>query len=513
MTLPVLKAASYVLVQAPTSLLHYGSTQTSTRVKDPNAEYLQKIPQFLRSFDECVAYPPNQAFIGNMLPDELNNIAEPWYQHPVEGASRFGEQGEIMPEEELFGLMKLYDSFDMVRLTKDFTADVRARLEAHPIYSKKDLKALGEGADLAEIEGFVHAHTAEGLYLGEKLIGCVRQAHDIDPNLNAHVMLENMMTKASGVLALLNLEKQGFDLSQIEYIIEASEEACGDMNQRGGGNFAKAMGEMAGCVHATGSDTRSFCAGPSHALVNAAALVKAGVYTQVAVIAGGAVAKLGMNGKDHIAKNIPLLEDCMGGFAILITGNDGKSPIIRTDLVGRHTVGTGSSPQAVITSLVTDPLDKGGLKITDIDKYSVEMQNPEITKPAGAGNVPESNYKMIAALGVKRNELDRNDIPNFVQKYGMPGYAPTQGHIPSGVPFIGPMIKMMAAGVLEKAMIIGKGSLFLGRMTNLFDGVSFVVERNTGVVEEAQGEDDSKLKKMVADAMRNMAEMLLKDAE
>ena len=32
------------------------------------------------------------------------------------------------------------------------------------------------------------------------------------------------------------------------------------------------------------------------------------------------------------------------------------------------------------------------------------MQNPEITKPAGAGDVPEANYKMIAALGVKRGD-------------------------------------------------------------------------------------------------------------
>ena len=34
--------------------------------------------------------------------------------------------------------------------------------------------------------------------------------------------------------------------------------------------------------------------------------------------------------------------------------------------VGRHTVGTGSSPQTVMTSLVTEPLDKGDLKITDM---------------------------------------------------------------------------------------------------------------------------------------------------
>ncbi|MCK4257893.1 MAG: glycine reductase [Halanaerobiales bacterium] len=514
MTLPVAKGASYVLVQTPATLFHYGSTQTQTRAKDPNAEYLKKIPEFLRSFEDCVAYGPNQAYIGNILPDELENMAQPWYENPMQDASRYGEQGEIMPEDEFIGLVKMNDSFDLVKLTKEITAEIKAKLEAHPIFSNKDLKALGEGVELSEIEDFVNKHVAEGLYIGENLVGCVRQAHETDPNLNAHVMLENMMTKASGVLALLNLEKQGHDISDIEYVIEASEEACGDVNQRGGGNFAKAMAEMAGCLNATGSDTRSFCAAPAHSLVNAAALVKAGVYKKVAVIAGGAVAKLGMNGKDHTAKKLPILEDCLGSFAILITENDGESPVIRTDLVGRHTVGTGSSPQAVITALVTNPLDRGGLKITDVDKYSVEMQNPEITKPAGAGNVPEANYKMIAALGVKRGDLQRTDIPGFVKEHGMPGFAPTQGHIPSGVPFVGPAIKMMKAGQIEKAMIIGKGSLFLGRMTNLFDGVSFVMERNSGVVEEAtHGEDDVKLKKMVAGAMRELAGILLKDAE
>lgn len=514
MTLPVVKGASYVLVQTPTTLFHYGSTQTQTRAKDPNAEYLKKIPEFLRSFEDCVAYPANQAFIGNILPDALADMAQPWYENQMENASRYGEQGEIMPEDEFIGLVKMNDSFDLVKLEKSFTEEVRAKLEAHPIFSAKDLKALGEGVEQAEIDKLVNDHVAEGLYLGDKLVGSVKQAHDSDPNLNAHVMFENLMTKASGVLALLNLEKQGFDISDIEYIIEASEEACGDVNQRGGGNFAKAMAEAAGCANATGSDTRSFCAAPAHSLVNAAALVKAGVYKKVAVIAGGAVAKLGMNGKDHIAKNVPLLEDCLGAFAVLIEENDGESPVIRTDIVGRHTVGTGSSPQAVISALVTTPLTNAGLTIKDIDRYSAEMQNPEITKPAGAGDVPEANFKMIAALGVKMGALERTQIMDFVKDHGMPGYAPTQGHIPSGVPFVGPAVKMMKDGQINKAMIIGKGSLFLGRMTNLFDGVSFVMEANSGVVETAPtGEADAGMKKMVAEAMRELAGILLKDSE
>ncbi len=46
------------------------------------------------------------------------------------------------------------------------------------------------------------------------------------------------------------------------------------MNQRGGGNFAKAAAEIAGLVNATGSDARGFCAAPAHAMIEAASLVR-----------------------------------------------------------------------------------------------------------------------------------------------------------------------------------------------------------------------------------------------
>ena len=137
-----------------------------------------------------------------------------------------------------------------------------------------------------------------------------------------------------------------------------------------------------------------------------------------------------------LKKGLPALEDMIGGFAVVITQDDGVNPFINLNMLGRHSVGTGSAPQAVITSLVTDPLDRNGLKITDIDKYSPEMQNPDITKPAGAGDVPLANYKMIGALAVKRGELQRAELANFTVEHGLTGFAPTQGHIPSGVPYV-----------------------------------------------------------------------------
>ncbi len=508
MKFPIVKGAGYVLVNTPDMLIHNGSTQTIERLTNPDSEYLKGLTEHIRTFDDVVAYLPNQVYIGNLHPEKLKEYDMPWFDKESPIKERFGKYGEIMPQDEFVGLMKMADAFDLVKLEKKFVAEVKQKLRKHPIFDENDIEKIKAGLETDEITKQINEYNAEGIYINGQVVGCVKRAHDIDINLNAHTMFENIVVKASGALALKNLiAKNDLDPASIEYVIECSEEACGDINQRGGGNFAKAIAEMAGAVNATGSDTRGFCAAPTHALINASALVQAGVYKNVVVVAGGATAKLGMNGKDHIKKGYPVLEDVLGGFAIMISQNDGVGPVIRTDLVGRHTVGTGSSPQAVITSLITAPLDKGNLKITDIDKYSVEMQNPDITKPAGAGDVPTSNYKMIGALGVKRKELERKELMSFVDEHGLPGWAPTQGHIPSGVPYVGFAIDDMADGKVDKAMIVGKGSLFLGRMTNLFDGVSVILENNTGV-EDKESVSKEEIKKLIAEAMRGFAETL-----
>ncbi|WP_428260749.1 glycine/sarcosine/betaine reductase complex component C subunit beta [Gallibacter sp. Marseille-QA0791] len=508
----VLKGTSYTLAATPDMVLYNGTTQTTERTVNPESEYLKAVPSHLRSYEDIVEYLPNQVYIGNRRPEELSETEFPWYDKKC-GGTREGKYGEIMPQDEFFGLIQICDVFDLVKLEKTFAEEVEKKLAAHELIGAQRAAILNKNADTTEEElaALVEEEHAEPLYNGGKLVGAVKRAHDIDVNLSAHVMLENLVTKASSVLSLMHLVKNtGIDPSEIEYVIDCCEEACGDMNQRGGGNFAKAAAEVAGLTNATGSDVRGFCAGPSHALLNAASLVKAGTFKTVAVTAGGCTAKLGMNGKDHVKKEMPILEDAIAGFAVLITADDGVSPMIRTDITGRHTVGTGSSPQAVIGSLVTDPIDAAGLKLTDVDKFSPEMQNPDITKPAGAGDVPEANYKMIAALGVKRGDIERKDIPEFVKKHGMTGWAPTQGHIPSGVPYLGFAREDMLEGKIRRAMIIGKGSLFLGRMTNLFDGVSFIVEANDGSGSgDTSGVDEERIKELIADAMRSFAEDLL----
>ena len=505
----VIKGAGYILAHTPDMVLHNGTTQTTERIVNPESEYLKELPSHLRDWNTVLGYWPNQVYIGNKTPDDLAAIPQPWCDKTCDVNDRFGPYGQMMPQEEFLLMMQAVDVFSLVKLEKSFVETYKPVLAQNPLIDESILNRIVEGIDGAEIARLVAEEHSEGLYHNNVLVGCVNRAHDIDVNLSAHVMHENMVSKASSVLALLAaLKNAGIDKNDVEYVVDCCEEACGDMNQRGGGNFAKAAAEIAGLNNATGSDVRGFCAGPAHALIDAASLVAAGTFKTVVVTAGGCTAKLGMNGKDHVKKGLPIMEDMIGGFCIVLTQDDGVSPEINLNIVGRHTVGTGSAPQAVISSLVTESLDRNGLKITDIDKYSPEMQNPDITKPAGAGDVPLANYKMIAALAVKRGEIGRGDIASFADKYGLTGWAPTQGHIPSGVPAIGYLCDKIKAGEMNRAMIIGKGSLFLGRMTNLFDGASFVIQANSGP-EAPAGVSEDEVKKMIAKAMREFAATLL----
>ncbi len=505
----VLAATSYVLVHVPDMVLHNGSTQTTERTVNPGSDYLKALPDHIRDYGQAVNYAPNQTYIGNMTPAQLGELELPWYNKPLDKAERYGKFGEIMPQDEFLLLLQICDVFDLVFLSRDFVAKTRPALEQHPLITESHLARLKEGVDQEQIESQVKEGHVEGLYHLGQLVGYVKQAHDVDQNLSAHVVHENLVSKASSVLSLMHLVKNsGINPDEIDYVIDCSEEACGDMNQRGGGNFAKAAAEIAGLKNATGSDIRAFCAAPAHALVTAASLVKSGTFKKVVVTSGGSTAKLGMNGKDHVKKDLPVLEDVLGGFAALISENDGKNPEIDLNLVGRHVVGTGSSPQAVMTSLVLSPLKQAGMKITDIDKFAAEMQNPDVTKPAGAGDVPLANFKMIAALAVTVGEIERKALNDFITQRGMSGWAPTQGHIPSGAPYLGFARQDILDETISTAMIVGKGSLFLGRMTNLFDGISFVIRKNQGQQDQGQGISKTEVRGLIAEALRNFAATL-----
>jgi len=113
-----------------------------------------------------------------------------------------------------------------------------------------------------------------------------------------------------------------------------------------------------------------------------------------------------------------------------------------------------------------------------VDRYAVELHNPDITEPAGSGDVPARTYQMIAALAAQAGEIARSEIPAFAASHGMPGFSPTQGHIASAIAYLHHAVTGLTEGPLTRVQLVAKGSLFLGRMTELTDGVSILLERN-----------------------------------
>ena len=427
--------ATLVLQHVP-DLVRYGSKPLREQ------ERLAELLSALRTYEQALGYAPHQVFIGNLRPEELWSIRRPWWD-ATNGGARSGRFGELMPQGEYLELLAELDQFDLVK----------------------------PGADPNDGAGDI------GLYEGDRTWGAFAAAHDEDESLTAHVLLENLCCKASGVHALrLLLDRTGADPSAIEYAIGCGEEAVGDRYQRGGGALAKAIAEGAGLDGASGCDVKAFCAAPVHALIVAASLVESGAYDQVVVVAGGSLAKLGMKFAGALDHGAPILEDVLAGMAVLVGPAGDDAPVIRLDAVGRHRIGSGSSQQALLTDIVARPLERLGWKIPDVARYSTELHDPEITEPAGGGNVAERNYRMLAGLAVMRGELGKEEIAGFSHEHGMPGFSPTQGHIASAVPWLPHALERLEAGEIASTMLMAKGSLFLGRMTQLWDGASVVLE-------------------------------------
>lgn len=481
----VIKDCAYALIHVP-NLVRYGSKPS--REIEKGQLSLSQLEESLRSFSDAVSYPPNQVFIGNLKPDDLQEMKKPWFKNPIANAARQGKYGEIMPEEEFYGLLKLADvhEYEMVWLEKNFAIMIKEKLENHPLFLGSELlKKLENGKTIEEIKERIESGQtfALPLFHSGKIIGCFNRSKDPyareDEALNPHFLMEGLVAKASGALALKHLlRKADIEPEEIDFILSCSEEAIGDRYNRGGGSLAKAIGEVCQCKNATGPDIKAFCVGPVYALIIGASLIKAGVVKKVAVVGGGCLAKLGMKFQGHLQNNMPIIEDVLGSIAFLITVDDYKSPVIRLDAIGKDSVKAGAKQEDVMRAIVLEPLQKIGKKIIEIDKYAVQLENPEITIPSKTGDVPKKNYDMIAALAILNKEMPAQAMVEFVKKHGMPGFAPTQGHIPAAVPYLGHAVNEIKEGKIQNTMFIARGSLFLGRMSQLHDGMSFIIEKN-----------------------------------
>jgi betaine reductase len=461
-----IEGVSYSLTHVP-DLVRYGSKPLREIRAHPALG--RQLAAHSRDFSAATGYAPHQVYIGNIAPEQLGELARPWYGKLIEGATAEGRFGDLVDQDKFYADLAGADRFELVLFDERWFRERAAQL-----CTGRDPR-LGS---LAEIEARC-AKGALALYSGGRLVGAFEPGHEEDANLVAEVLLENLAAKVTAAHSLRSvLHALKIDRGEIDYVISCSEEAVGDRYNRGGGNLAKAIAEDVGCENAAGSDTKAFCAGPMYAMVHGASLIQSGVAKKVAVVAGGSLAKLGMKFESHLKKNMPVLEDVLGSFAAILAPAKPRQPSIRLDSVAFHPVRAGASPQAMAESLAEKPLAKLGLRLTDIDRYGVELHNPEITVPSGSGDVPRTNYLTLAALAVMRGQIQKNQMEDFVRARGMLGYAPTQGHIPSAIVYLGHAMENLRAGKIRQALLIAKGSLFLGRMTQLSDGCSFLVDCN-----------------------------------
>ncbi|HEX2700215.1 MAG TPA: glycine/sarcosine/betaine reductase complex component C subunit beta [Acidimicrobiales bacterium] len=468
----VVSGAIQVLAHVP-GLARHGSKPARELPRHPDVE--QAFLASLRSYDDAVAYAPHQAYIGATHPRDMGE--RPWWGK-TGTASRLGPRGEIVPDVEFLGLLAAVDRFDLVVLAPDAADEAAAALAQHPLAKHLDLdridKAKGDAAATMLRPGSLPLHLGDG-----RLAGAATAAHEQDESLTAIVLLDNLASKATATLALLHLlHNEGVDPASVDFVIGCGEEAVGDRYQRGGGNMAKAVAEVAGLSEASGMDVKNFCAAPAPALVTAAAMVSAGLFDRIAVIGGGSMAKLGMKFQGHLKHQMPVMEDVLGGAAALVQVDDGLSPRIRLDSVGRHRVAAGGSNPAIMEALAVEPLRRLGIPMTDVDDYATELHNPEITEPQGSGDVAARNYKTIAALAAQAGEIERADIAGFAAEHGMPGFAPTQGHLASSLCYLPHAVDRLTTGDAGRVLLLAKGSLFLGRMSQLSDGMSVLLERN-----------------------------------
>ncbi|HTY76649.1 MAG TPA: glycine/sarcosine/betaine reductase complex component C subunit beta [Candidatus Bathyarchaeia archaeon] len=474
---PVIRSARFFLAHAP-GLVRHGSKPSRDIAREASVGDL--IRGALRPWEHARDYAPNQVLLGARHPDSLWDLPRPWSASSPPGDRR-GPHGEIAPEEDLYGLLKIADQFDLVQLEAGFVEATREALAAHPLVAKSDLEALGPGVSAAAIEARLAGPvpTAPLHLRSGRRIGCIAAGHETDLTLTPDVLLENLAAKVTAAMALRALlAGEAIEPGSVDYVIGSGEEAVGDRYQRGGGNLAKAVAEQAGCLGATGVDVKGFCCGPIHALAIAGSLVAAGVFSRVAVIGGCALAKLGMKYQGHLRHGQPVLEDTLVGVAIVVEGDDGRSPRLRLDAIGRHRVAAGSSQKAILESLVRDPLRALGWSFRDVDKYATELHNPELTEPSGSGDVPQLNYKAIGGLAALEREIAPTDVAAFARAHGLPGFSPTQGHIASAIPFLGHALDGLRSGSYRRVLFLAKGSLFLGRMTQMADGISVIVERH-----------------------------------
>src|SRR5437879_3709949 len=199
----------------------------------------------------------------------------------MDNAPAVGAAGMIIDQDTFYAWLARADTGNLIVLDDAYAPRIAAGLEGVRV-STRDADGLARAVS-AGAEPF-HCDGHDG---DVRVAGVVLPGHEEDESLRAPVLLENLAAKVTGALALRRLRDEVAPHEPVDFLLGSGEEAVGDRYQRGGGNLAKAIGELAGVRTPGGADVKAFCAGPVHALILAGALIAAGVHRRGAGRAGG----------------------------------------------------------------------------------------------------------------------------------------------------------------------------------------------------------------------------------
>src|SRR5262249_17338705 len=133
----------------------------------------------LRSYDDAVAYAPNQAYVGNREPETLRAVPRPWFKTPDPGASSDGAFGDVIDETELLGLLQWNDRARLVQLDGATVMAARTGLLRRGLLTETEMERVAPASDDA-IAGSIESGEAIPLWHEGRVAGAIARGHEED---------------------------------------------------------------------------------------------------------------------------------------------------------------------------------------------------------------------------------------------------------------------------------------------------------------------------------------------
>ena len=425
-------ATSLVLDHVP-DLVRYGSKPRRESTRWP------EIAPSLRSFDDAVAYPPNQVVHRQPSARRISGISR------ARGGSN-----------------RSTTRASRARAATSWTQDAfyRAAARGRPVRADPGWGRWRRTGQLPLFDG------------DRPSAGGVPATTREDASLAPDVLLENLAIKASGVHALRHLLAEPASIRRRS----PTRSAAARRRSATGTSAAAATSRRrsprrAGCTGASG-DRREvvLCGARSTRSSWRRALLEAGDRASGSSWSpAGRSRKLGMKFEGALDRGLPHPRGRARRDGDLARA---RRRLERPDRCGptpsaacRVGAGLGTRRRSSTRSSAArwSPRRRGSPTSAPTPPRSTTRRSPS---RRAAATSPTATTGCSPGSAVVRGELDARRDPRVRPRAtGMPGFSPTQGHIAAPCRGCPHALARMAAGDLHRTMLIAKGSLFLGRLT------------------------------------------------